>query len=281
MAENNIAVLPICRVIGGSLYTSTPNVKNGQPVLGRDGHQTSTYGFGVAVPKNGAPWETTPWGAVIQRVGHEAWPGLAASPTFAWKVKDGDTPYPNDNGTILKDLEGHPGNWIIWFNTQWKPVVCTTTGEIIPDGHANSVNPGCCVQVQFQVSGNKPNPENKQHKAGVYLNPMCVAFTAHGVPIQAPAKVDPKAAEFTQVAPGQLPPGASLTPVGQTFNPAAPAQQQQQPQYQAPVGAPPPGPYAPSAAPTRTMTALAQYPYDAYIAAGWNDDQLRTQGLMA
>jgi len=252
-------------------------------VLGRDGKQTSTYGFGVAVPKNGAPWESTPWGAVIQRIGHEAWPGMAASPTFAWKVKDGDCAYPNDNGTILRDLEGHPGNWIIWFNTQWKPIICTVTGEIIPDGHPDSVYPGCYVQVQFEVSGNKPNPENKQHKAGVYLNPKCVAFTAHGAPIHAAAKVDPKTAGFVQVAPGQLPPGASLTPVGQTFTPTTPGPSQHVPpaaQYTAPALGAPTAQDAPPKPPVHVMTALAKYPYEAYIAAEWSDDQLRQQGLM-
>lgn len=48
--------------------------------------------------------------------------------------------------------------------------------------------------------------------------------------------------------------------------------------------APGPGPgapLAPPAAPTGpVMTAQAQYTYDQYIAAGWTDEQLRTNGLI-
>ena len=166
--------------------------------------------------------------------------------------------------------------WVIRTETEFRqPILCNDKGEILVEDDA--IVPGYFVQLVINVAGNG-SPKSQ----GMFINPVVLAFIAYGPKI-ASGIPDVKKFAFG----GALPPGASVTPVA-TFNPAPVAKPAQvvpnyavlQPPAPLVVIAPPPAPPAPPVPIGPQMTALAQASYEAYIGAGWTDEQLRANGLM-
>lgn len=205
-------LFPVGRMVGGSMYTAQAKKDSfGKPVL-KDGQPVTSYSFGVAIPKTQAQWQMEPWGQQIKAVGDAAYPGISNSPQFAWKVVDGDSQVPNKKNKKPCDNEGYPGNWVLWFSQGWAPKLVNANGtqELTePD----AVVPGYFVQVYGSVKGNAPSPT-----PGVYLNPLAIALAGYGERI-AVSSIDTTAVGFGG---GQLPPGASATPVGMMSAPPAP-----------------------------------------------------------
>lgn len=287
---------PVGRIVQGELWKPQPviDAKTKQPKLGFDGKQLVDYFFALAIPKN--PGEThwanakavradgtvNEWGRQIWEEGHRAHPNFAPHPTFSWKIEDGDSTIPNKKMKKNCDREGFPGHWILKLRS----------GFPIPTYNANGTAPmapeafktGHYVQVNLSVKGNTGDTP------GIYLNPLMVALSGYGQEI---ANVpDASEAGFGADA---LPAGASAAPLANALpTPAAVA-------GPAPVPMPTPTP-APSlpvmpnpgfvagpgvvatppvpTAPVRQMTAKAQGTYEAYVAAGWNDQQLRDGGYI-
>lgn len=263
-------LLPVGRMIGGSLYKPQPKLDNfGKPKLGQDGNQLTGYNFGVAIPKAGEQhWAQTAWGAQIKAVGDAAYPGVSATPAFAWKITDGDSTVPNKKNRRPCDQEGYAGHWVLWFSQTWAPKICNANGtqELTePD----AVVPGYFVQVYCSVKGNAPSPT-----PGVYLNPMAVALAGYGQRIET-SSVDTTAVGFGN---GPAPAGMMATPPAGMVAPPA-AAPVAPPPAAAPV-APPPNPAFLAPPPARQMTAAATATYEQYIGAGWNDAQLIAAGLM-
>lgn len=282
-------LFPVGRMIGGSVYKAAPKLDNfGKPKLNADGTPATAFNFGVAIPKKGEQhWSQTPWGALIVAEGQRAYPSLYQNPTFAWKIKDGDSTAPNKNGKIMREQEGCAGNWIIWFSQTWAPKLVTDKGQV-PLIEPEAVVPGYYVEVFASVVGNAPSPS-----PGVYLNPMAVNRVAYGERM-ASVSVDTTSVGFGQNV--ALPPGASLTPVGGGFTPPAPSQAAQPsvggfhpypaatPQAQV-APAPNPAflaiPAVPAAPPAKQMTAKAGgATYEQMIGGGWNDALLIQHGYM-
>lgn len=279
-------LFPVGRMIGGSVYKPQPELDNfKKPKLNADGTPRTSFNFGVAIPKQGeAHWSQTPWGALVHNVGASAHPQHCKSPSYAWKIVDGDSTVPNKAGRRPCDQEGQPGHWIIWFKQTWAPKLVTDKGQvqlIEPD----QIMPGYYVEVFANVVGNGTSPS-----PGVYINPQAVNRVAFGEKL-ATASVDTTAVGFGA---GALPAGASVTPIGGGFNP----QQQGNSQQAYPMAVPkpaamfpppnpaflavPPAPVMAPPPPVHVMLPLAGgATYEQMIGAGWSDAQLVQHGYMA
>ncbi len=251
-------LLPVGRMIGGDMYTPQVRKDNfGKPKLDAKGEAVTGFDFGVAIAKQSeTDWKATPWGAQIHAVGVAAYPSMWNTPTFAWKITDGDSKIPNKKGVPPCSRDGYPGHWVLWFSQGWAPKLCNADGSqdlTEPD----SVVPGYYIQVAFSVKSNAPSPT-----PGVYLNPIAVAFAAFGERIQT-STVDTKTLGFG----GTLPPGASAVPVGAMTLPTPPA-----PVNTAFTVIPPP----------KVMLPAANGgTYEQYKTAGWTDAQMIAGGLLA
>lgn len=274
---------PVGRLLQGSLYKGQTTDAEGKPLVVKSGPNTGQprvdYFFALGIPKGAEKhWSETEWGAKIWAVGHAAFPGVASSPKFAWKVTDGDSQIPNMRGKKPCDREGYKGHWVLNFSSGFAPRIFNRDGTqaiVEPD----AVKLGYYVQVNGDVGGN-----GSVQQPGVFLNHSMVAYAAFGAEIV----VGPDA---TQAGFGTapLPAGASLTPPAGAFNPAAPMATPAplipgapMAPNSAPVYPSAPAPAAPtSAAPARVMTAAANgASYEAMIANGWTDATLVQNGMM-
>ena len=255
------------------------------------GQNRVEFYFAIAVPKNGEQhWNQTAWGLKIWNVGQKGFPaGQTNSPTFAWKIKDGDSAIPNRAGRKPCDQEGFPGHWVLSFSSGFAPSIYNSDGtqQML---EPNAVNLGDYVQVYGSVADNE-----SQQQPGIYLNHSMVALAGYGKRIFSGA--DPKAVGFGGAP---LPAGASATPIAQGFNPAPaaspPVQNHANHAYSPPLPAAPPVaphtailnpppvpgvPATPPPAPVRVMLPAAQgATYDQMIAAGWTDALLIQHGMM-
>ena len=239
-------LLPVGRMIGGSLYKPQPRTDNfGKPKIGKDGKPETGFNFGVAIPKmpGHTHWAQTDWGAQIRAVGVAASPGICDTPSFAWKITDGDSQIPNKKNRRPCDQEGYPGHWVMWFGQSWAPKICNANGtQELTD--PDVAVPGDWVQVFTSVKSNLPSPT-----PGVYLNPLAVAFVGyHQNGRIVVSSVDTAAVGFGQAP---LPPGVTATPPAQMAPPSAVAVPTA-PQYAPPPTVPaayiPPVPAAPNTA---------------------------------
>jgi hypothetical protein len=315
---------PVGRIVMGSLYDPSTTDAEGKPLVVKTGPNAGqprvNYFFALAIPKGAEPhWAHTPWGQQIWNVGNQAFPNVAQSPAFAWKIEDGDSQIPNKKGRKPVDNEGWRGHWILKFSGGFAPKVYQQEGAgYVQVTQKDFCKPGYFVEVAFSVEGN-----GSQSQPGVYLNHSMVCFRAYGqeitfgpdvasagfgaAPLPAGASMTPPAGAIPMPqAPAAAPalPGAPAgyapppVPAGVPQIPgAAPAPLPQggfAPMPSAPApGAPAPIPVTPNpgfvqvppppapVAPVRQMTAAAQgVTYEAYVAAGWSDAQLVQNGLM-
>lgn len=214
---------PVGRLVGGSVDKAIVTDADGKPLMIKSGPNmgkpTVKYYVALAIAKTPgvAHWASeAAWGALIWGVGHKAFPGVAASPNFSWKVEDGDSQIPNLKGHKPCDREGYKGCWILHCGSSWpiKAYDYKNSGKIEID--PKQIKRGYFVQLALSCQGN-----SSAQKPGVYLNPQGIDLTAFGPEIT--AGFDADSAGFGQNI--ALPAGASLTPVGGM-----------------PVGAPPPSP---------------------------------------
>jgi hypothetical protein len=323
MARSNFAKFitwPVGRLLWGSVSKVRTTDRQGKPLLTTQGQPRSEVAFGVAFEKSPGQthWAIEPadwkqkfpdmpyWGAELWAIGHACFPAQAQNPRFAWKVVDGDSAQPNENGTIPRDQEGYPGHWVVTFKSSFAPPTYNATGTApVPP---ESIKTGYYVQVSGSADGN-----NNTQKPGIYVNHGMVALAGYGPEIL--GGPDPRSVGFGK---GAMPAGMSATPVAGMTAPVPGAVPGAPPAPAAPympaVPAPaaPPAPVAP-AAPAAPMVPVAPSPgfiqppaapmappppaapvapaapvwkgppgssYAAYRAANWTDDQLRAQGLI-
>ena len=259
-------LFPIGRMIGGSLEKMHPRTENDgkTPKKNSAGEPMMQCNFGVAIPKTQADWRSEPWGNIMYNIGVAAEPVLYASPSFSWKVIDGDSPLPNKNGKAPKDQTGYIGNWILWFSQGWLPKLCNADGTV--ELQPGAIQAGQYVQVLADVASNGAKPPQTP---GLYLNPRAVALAADGDRIV--TEVDTAKAGFG----GALPTGARpVQPAVAGFAPAPIAPPA------VPV-APNPAFMAPPVPAAHVMTPKANgASYEACIKAGWTDELLRQNGMM-
>lgn len=199
---------PVGRIVLGSLYTPSTTDAEGKPLVVKTGPNAGqprvNYFFALAIPKGGEQhWAQTPWGQQIWAVGNQAFPNIAQSPAFAWKIEDGDSQIPNKKGRKPCEQEGFPGHWILKFSGGFAPKVYRQeNGGFVQVMEPEFCKPGYFVEVAFSVEGN-----GSQSQPGVYLNHSMVCFRAYGPEIT--FGPDVASAGFGQAA---LPAGASMAP---------------------------------------------------------------------
>lgn len=282
---------PVGRIVQGSLYSGQTTDAENRPLVYKTGANAGqprvNFWFALALPKKGEThWNQTDWGKKIWEVGHAGFPnGQANSPSFAWKVIDGDSMIPNTQGNRPCDHEGFAGNWVLKYSGSFAPSLFNETGTL-PLTEPNAIQLGDYIQVYGYVDSN-----NSTQQPGVYLNHSMVARSGFGQRILVGA--DPKSVGFGNCP---LPAGASLTPVSQAFNATADATSSANVASSVPTpAAPPVQPYpniltppipispvaVPPPAPQHVLTALAQgATYEQLIGTGWTDATLIQHGLM-
>lgn len=233
-------LFPVGRLVGGSLYKGESKDDKGQPLVYKTGKNAgqprTSYSFGVAFKKGTEQhWNQTQWGQQIYQEAQKTAASTYQGRFFAWKVTDGDSSEPNKKGNIPRDREGYPGHWVVWFSGNFAPKIFNSNGTE-PIFEVDAVKPGYFVQVfgNTEFNANSESP-------GMYLNFNLVAFSAYGPEIILSSGPDAASVGFG----GELPAGASATPVGGMATP--PAQQQQTPpppvQQNAAAHQPPPPPH--------------------------------------
>lgn len=295
MSTRKDILFPIGRLVRGSLYKGQDKDAEGKPLVVKSGPNAGQarldFYFAVAVPKQPGHthWAQTEWGQLIWGVGHAAFPQAAQSPSFAWKVLDGDSTVPNKKGRKPCDNEGYPGNWVVQFSSGFAPKIFTADGtQQITE--VDAVKLGYFVQVYGSCDGN-----GSQSQPGVFVNHSMVAMAGYGPEIV--VGPDASAVGFGR---GPAPAGMMSAPAAGAFNPAPPVAAVPPPPV-APVPAAPPvmaapvavapnpailmppppaaAPQVPAAPPAVVMTAKAAgVTYEQMVAGGWTHEALVQHG---
>jgi hypothetical protein len=311
---------PVGRVVMGSLYNPNTTDAEGKPLVVKNGPNAgqarTNFFFALAIAKGAEQhWAQTEWGKLIWGVGHTAFPQAAQSPSFAWKIEDGDSQVPNKRGRKPVDNEGWRGHWILKFSGGFAPKVYRQDGAgYVQVTDVDYIKPGHFVEVAGTVDGN-----GSQSQPGIYLNHSMVCFRAFGPEIVFGPDVNE--AGFGKSA---LPAGASAVPLAGSIPlpgagmPAPPSAGVAIPAPTAPIPVTPnpaflqvpaatgvpaatlPSPIAAVSSPVPVVPAVPMMPapiaspssgpqmtakaagatYQAFISAGWTDANLIAQGYM-
>lgn len=254
MATKTAFTTPVGRMVMGNLYKPNTLDFDGKPLVVKTGanigQARSDFFIALAIQKGAEKhWAETKWGAEIWRVGHTAFPGAAQSPSFAWKIDDGDSVIPNKRNKRPCDNEGWKGHWILKFSGGFAPKVYRQNGSAFEQvTEADYIKPGYFVEINGTVDGN-----GNQNNPGVYLNHSMVMFRAYGAEISFGPDVN--AAGFGVAA---LPAGASAVPLASTIPMPATAAPT------ASVAAPIPAPVA-VAVPTVPVAPIPVTPNPAFL----------------
>lgn len=289
MTQRTDLLTPAGRLVMGSLYKPNLTDAEGKPLVVKSGpnigQPRQDYYFALAVPKGAEQhWAQTEWGALVFRAGQTGHPQAHQAPTYAWKIKDGDSTIPNRKGKKPCDQEGFPGHWVLSFSSGYPPKTVRDNGTV-PILESEVINLGDWVQVFGSVGDN-----GSQSQPGVFLNHSMVNLVGFGQRIS--TGLDPASVGFGKGI--AMPAGASANPVAGAFVPpqaagyvppaalpVAPVAVQPHPGFLAPVAAAAP-PLPPTAPAARQMTAKAGgAPYESFVAQGWNDATLVQHGYMA
>lgn len=265
--NSNAVLFDPGRVVQGDLYEPQDKDQQGAPLTIKTGPNAGktrvNHYFAVAIPKTQPNWWLERWGAQVLALANAAWPqGQCQNPKFSWKIEDGDSQTPNENGRKNADREGHPGCWIVKFGSMYPVKILDSSGN--PMLQPGLVKRGFWVEVFGTVEGN-----NNATKPGIYVNHSFVAFRAPDKEIQ--TGPDPRSIGFGRAP---LPPGVTAAPVGTANMPAMPPQTPAAGPgpgthvYPAPPAATPgvPPGAAPAAAAPPTMAPTPVQPNPSFIA---------------
>lgn len=282
---------PVGRMVQGDIFKPRTTDQQGNPLTIKSGPNAgqprSDYFVAIAVPKDSPEWPA--FKALIDAEAKAAWPqGQFNSPKFSNKIIDGDGM--DDNGKSNADKPGFAGCWVVRFSSGFAPALWARS-KVLPE-HMRSPDPESFVQVTdpsvlkrgyfIRVAGNVAG-NNNQQSPGLYMNYNMVELVGYGEEIVS----GPTASQAFGAAPVGVPamgnspaPAPAAAPQGAT--PAA------APTPSAPTASPsePPAPYTGYAEPPAPsgpqMTPKANgVTYEAFIAKGWTDEQLKAQGYMA
>jgi hypothetical protein len=302
-------LLPCGRILGGNAYKASDKDADGKPRTNKDGSPRSEYYLSYGVPKTpgAAHWAHEPWGQQLWQFGNQMNPRIAETPTYSWKITDGDSTVPNKKGKRPCDQTGYPGNWVFHLNR---------SGEIGPfkitnaDGSAYLLDEGVLQPGDIAEVHITARPNGRTDSPGLYVNTNIIAFVGFsplgrisqgvdpkslglgkaprlatvaapigGTPASASPAPAPAAPAPTPAAPAPLPPlpGAAPAPAAPAPTPAAVAVAPA-PSY---LAAPPAPPAPPAAGPVRKMIGgAATFTYEQMIAQGWTDATLLSNNFM-
>lgn len=294
------------RIVWGAPSKTKDKDKAGKPLTTKSGAPRIKCDFGVAIPKAGTTvfWQT-PWGAEIYGVALASFPHLFDPATkqllpgrkFSFKVTDGDSNIPNENGRRPCDQEGYQGCWVVSFGSSFVPRCVRYENGAWADINPDQIKTGHEVEIAGSVDSN-----GDAQKSGVYVNHGLVAH-AGILPEIISQGVDPNVAGFTPGFSGSFPTPATGLPAPVPGGLPAPVPTVQLPVASvslpaaaapAPTGvAPQPGflapsvPVAPVSVPVApvvagpVMTAKASgVPWSSFAAQGWKEIDARMQGYI-
>lgn len=174
-------LFPVGRLVAGHPMFPSPVTDNDdKPVLDAAGAPVTERYIGVAIAKGAEQhWNQTVWGAQIWGAAQDpvnGYPdGEIGSPSFSWKIVDGDSTVPNKNKKRPCDQEGYARCWVIHMSTR---IVypCYHVGKYDPVQaiqNKDDIKKGYKCRVFAMVKGNKPSKS-----PGVYINPSLFEMTA-------------------------------------------------------------------------------------------------------
>lgn len=208
MARNQgvLLVTPVGRMVQGDCFEGSDKDQFGKLRTDKQGQPKIQFFVGLAIAKTDPTWAPF-WAAVVAKAQADFPGGEWQLPHFAWKVVDGDQPK-------YATRDGFPGHYILRLTSGFAPRVVDS--QPVPQQIVNplEVQRGCYLQVQVNVVGNDDTA-----KPGVYLNLGLTMRVGFG-----PLIVGGPPAEEVFAQRGQLPPGASATPVGPVPVGAVPGQ---------------------------------------------------------
>lgn len=177
-------VTPVARLIHGHpmKQNTRTDEKTKQPLIGKDGQPVKEVYIGIAIPKGGeSTWKDTEWGKQIVMAALDAENGYMQAQVdrddFSFKVVDGDSPIPNQNGHAPNSDSYKRGHWILNLTTRI-PYPSYHVGKYSPLDAIQDVNAiklGDYVRVSVVAKGNKP-----AKSPGVYLNPNMLELSRPG-----------------------------------------------------------------------------------------------------
>lgn len=305
---------PVGRLVQGDPFEAQTKNMQGQPLVTKSGEPTQRYFIAVAFRKDDPLFP-----ALYQKLVESArssFPtlfnaqGQCTHPRFSWKIADGDGV--DDNGKSNANKEGFAGCWVMKFSSSFAPR-CFHAGHYQPheqiqdpkaiqrgyfvrvsgtiEGNADTMKPGLYVNLSMvELSGVGPIISSGPDASAVFGGtPAALPAGASPLPMNAPGfslpgSVPAGAAPGLPINPGMtaapaamFPSSSAPAPVAVAPNPAFLAMPGAAP-APAPL-APPPAAPAPVAGPQMTAKAGA-FTYEQYIAQGWNDAALHSEGLM-
>lgn len=299
-------LLPVGLMIQGDAYKAREKDSAGNPLVVKKGPNAGKpkieFFVGIAIPKEPGHthWSQTAWGQQVLAVGAAAFPNLYQTPSFAWKIDDGDSTVPNKRGKKWSDNQHARGCWIVKCGGQYAPRVFQRAADGRPQEieQPGFIKPGHYVQAQITMSGNA-----QTDSPGIYINNGMLLHCGYGPEIA----FGPDAAEVFGTVATALPAGASAMPAGITSMaqlpaaaPTLPAAAPTLPAAAAPApvvvqpagaaflspGVAPAVPVAPAvqvpvvpAGPQMTAKA-GGVPYAEFLKQGWTDQTLVQHGYM-
>ena len=195
----DILVTPVGRLVWGDAFKGSDTDFQGKPRLTLQNLPKTLWQVGLAIQKNDPQWPAL-W-AALYAAGQAAFPqGAYQSPSFSWKVKDGDS-LDNEGKRRLGYCIGH---WILNLASGYAPSVFDANNcQIDPKNPTVPIKRGDFIKCAFTVTGN-----DQKLKPGIYVNLQMIKFVAYG---EAITSADPDV--FGSAPETSLPPGASLTPI--------------------------------------------------------------------
>lgn len=210
--ERTYLLTPVSRLVSGDPTKARTVDGEGNPLVvksgPRMGQPREDYYMGIAMPKNNP--KTAEFIAALKAVGAAAFPKHVASPTFSWKLTDGDSKIPNAKGKVPCENEGYPGHWILNCSNGFPPTFHDENAQPMP---SDRIYRGCYVRANVSVTGN-----GSSQSPGVYVGATMVQFCGHGEKIS----VGPDAATVFSAPMESLPQGASATPLAPAVAPPPP-----------------------------------------------------------
>lgn len=251
------------RTVQGDAYQmrQRKDDKTGAPRFKADGSPMMTSFIALAVPKNDPQLPALM--AAMDNEKKAGWPkGEWQHRDFATKIEDGDSREPNKKGKINADREGFPGCTIFKFGNGFAPKVVYWDAalgwtESIKGQKGPQVKIGDYCTIIFDVESN-----GSAQSPGMYMNTKTIAFEAEGAAIA-------QDVDYTSML-GTRGPGA-VPPNGGAAVASAPP----------PVASPPPSTIAAPISGPIMLPAAKGVTYESYRQAGWTDEQLIANGMMA
>lgn len=269
-------LLPVGRLIAGNPYAAETKNADGTPKINKKTGEPSPEWFvGFAIPKvPGQQWQQTPWGAQIASFANQYCADFIGRPGFAWKIQDGDSQIPNTKGRKNCDDPNKRGNWIIACASKFGPTLKMLDAGSLRDVPPDFIKKGHWVEPYVSIRANTDS-----RNPGLFLSATAICWREVGPEIVSEA-ADVSGVGFGQ---GAVPQNAAQPSAYAT----APAAQQQvvvQPNHafvqNAAAPVPPLAP-APVIVPVPRGPQMAQgcpYTYEALVAAGWSEAQMRQAG---